>query len=63
MLNVIMGVNTSLTLRREEKPWVKGLVRLNIVVEKIYLMMRIFFLAWSMGSIEAIYLCCFGIKI
>ena len=35
-----MGVKDSLTLGREENPWLKGLVGLNIVVEKIYLMMR-----------------------
>ena len=37
-----MGVKASLTLGREEKPWVNGLVGHNIVVEKIYLMMRSF---------------------
>ena len=35
-----MGVKASLTLGREDKSWVKGLVGLNIVVEKIYLMTR-----------------------
>ena len=39
MLNFFMGVKALLTLGRKEKPWVKGLVGLNIVVEKIYLMM------------------------
>ena len=34
MLNLFMSVKASLTLGREEKPWVKGLVGLNIVVEK-----------------------------
>ena len=42
MFNLFMGVKASLTLGREEKPWVKGLVGLNIVLEKIYLMMRSF---------------------
>ena len=40
MLKNFMGVKASLTLGKEEKPWVKGLVGLNIVVEKIYLMTR-----------------------
>ena len=40
MFEVLMGVEASLTLGREEKPWVKGLVGLYIVVKKIHLMMR-----------------------
>ena len=36
MLNVITGVKASLTLGREEKPWVKGLVGLNNVVEGLF---------------------------
>ena len=32
--NLFMGVKASLTLGREEKPWVKGLVGLNIEVER-----------------------------
>ena len=35
-LNVVLGVKASLTLGREEKPWVKGLVGLNIEVEKSF---------------------------
>ncbi len=60
MLNFFMGVKASLTLGREEKPWVKVLVRLKIAVEKIYLIMTSCFLSWSMGSIEAIYLVVLG---
>ena len=33
-LNDVLGVKASLTLGREEKPWVKGLVGLDIIVEK-----------------------------
>ena len=35
-LNIVMGVKASLTIGREEKPGVKGLVRLNIEVEKSF---------------------------
>ena len=56
-----MGVKASLTLGREEKPWVKGLVGLNIVVEKIYLMMRscsFFHGVWALLKPYALF--CFG---
>ena len=42
MLKLFMGVKASLTLGREENPWVKGLVGLKIVVEEFYLMIRRF---------------------
>ena len=35
-----MVVKASLTLGKEEKPWRKGLIWINMVVEKIYLMVR-----------------------
>ena len=40
-VELLVGVKDSLTLGREDKSWVKRLVGLNIVVDKIYLMMRI----------------------
>ena len=48
-----MGVKASLTLGWEEMPWVKGLVGLNIEVER-FSSWRGFCCSWSMGSIEAI---------
>ena len=46
-------------LGREEKPWVKGLVGLNNVVEKLSPCEGE--ISWSMGSIEAIFLLlCYG---
>ena len=57
---VIMVVKASLTLGREEKPCMKGLVGLYIEV-KIFSSWRGFFCSWSMGSIEPICLvCCYG---
>ena len=38
---LLMGVKDSLTLGREEMPWVKGLVRFNIVVERFLLLEKV----------------------
>ena len=53
-----MGVKAPLTLGREEMPWVKGLVGLNIEVER-FSSWRGFCCSWSMGSIKAICLFCY----
>ena len=60
-VELLMGLKASLTLGREEKPWVKGLLGLNIVFEKILPHdEKFFFLSWSMGSIELKCLLMFG---
>ena len=53
-----MGVEASLTLGREEMPWVKELVGFNIEVES-FSSWRGFYCSWSMNSIGAICLVCY----
>ena len=48
MLKFFMGVKASLTLGREEKPWVKGLVGLNNVVECLFSWREGGEISWSM---------------
>ena len=48
---MLMGVKASLTLGREEMPWVKGLVGFNIEFER-FSSWRGFCCSWSMGSLK-----------